>query len=173
LRLRLRSHLSELIDRIEVFSTGFQKRYDVDEQERVLENIPKKKRRRAHAEYVDSVEHFAEIIDDLCEHCLPDGTPRKPLHWEDGKLRMTNEEKTFYAFLEHITQRRMTKEARFLRVHYKTGARIDLVPEGSLASGMKLVKDGRRNSGWRFLSPKLDGIWREYIGKKGRKQVKG
>ena len=39
---------------------------------------------------------------------------------------------------------------------------MDLVPEGSLASGMQLAKDGRRKAGWRFVSPRLDRLWREY-----------
>ena len=68
----------------------------------------------------------------------------------------------FYGFLEYVTKLRMTKKGRFYRVHFKTGAVVNLVPEGSLASGMDLVKDGRRKAGWRFVSPKLDRLWREY-----------
>ena len=51
------------------------------------------------------------------------------------------------------------------RVQFKTGAVVDLVPEGSLASGMELVKNGRRRAGWRFVRPDLDRLWREYEAK--------
>lgn len=55
----------------------------------------------------------------------------------------------------------MTGRGRFVRVHFKSGSVVDLVPEGRLADGMKLVQDGRRKSGWRFVSPDLDRLWRE------------
>ena len=49
-----------------------------------------------------------------------------------------------------------------LRVQFKTGAVVDLVPQESFASGVELVQDGRRRSGWRFvtvfLTPKLDRL---------------
>jgi hypothetical protein len=162
LRLRLRAHLREIIDRIEVFAVGFRKRYDAEEEERTPENVPRSERRKARAEYLDSVEDFAEYVDALCEEYYPDGTSRKGPYWRDGQLRLPEDTERFYRFLEYLTQRRMSKEGRFLRVHFKTGARVDLVPGGSLASGMELVKDGRRKDGWRFVSPDIDRLWREF-----------
>jgi hypothetical protein len=46
--------------------------------------------------------------------------------------------KKFHAFVRYVLKRRATKEGRFLRVQLKSGAWVDLAPEGSLASGMKL-----------------------------------
>ncbi len=68
----------------------------------------------------------------------------------------------FVGFMEHVAQQRQTKLGRFLRVHYRGGAVVDLVPPGSLASGMELVHDGRKRDGWRFVSPKLDRRYREW-----------
>jgi len=57
----------------------------------------------------------------------------------------------------------MSREGRFYRVHFTTGATADLVPPGSLASGKELVTvDGRRQAGWRFVSPAIDRLWREF-----------
>lgn len=71
-------------------------------------------------------------------------------------------DKTFRDFCEYITERRMSRDGRFYRVHFRTGATVDLVPPGSLASGMELVPDGRRMDGWRFDSPDVDRLWRGY-----------
>ena len=70
---------------------------------------------------------------------------------------------TLRGFLEYLTERRMGKDGRFYRVQFKTGAVMDLVPPGSIASGMELVTiDVRRKQGWRFVTPDLDKLWREY-----------
>ena len=42
----------------------------------------------------------------------------------------------FSGFLEHVTERRMSKEGRFYRIHHRTGATLDVVPPGSLATGL-------------------------------------
>lgn len=168
LRLRLRAHLRELIDRIEVFAVGFKKRYDPDEEWKVLQELPKKERRKAKVEYRQTVDHFAEQVEAHCEDHYPDSTARKGLYWEDGQLRMTEEGKTFHAFLDYVTMRRMSKAGRFLRVHFKTGQTVGVVPQGSLASGLELVtKDRRCMDGWRFVSPDIDRLWREFKSRNG------
>ncbi len=43
-----------------------------------------------------------------------------------------------------------------------------MVPPGSLASGMELVRDDRRKAGWRFVRPNVDRLWREYAAKHGQ-----
>ena len=66
-------------------------------------------------------------------------------------------------FIGHIAEVRTTKNGRSYGVHFKTGAVVGIVPEGRLALGMELVRieDGGRKSGWRFVSPKLDRLWKE------------
>ncbi len=68
-------------------------------------------------------------------------------------------------FLEYVTKRRMSKEGRFYRIHYRTGATLDVVPPGSLATGWELVRDDRRKAGWRFVRPDMDRLWRDYAAK--------
>ncbi len=68
----------------------------------------------------------------------------------------------FLEFLDYVTKRRMSKEGRFLRVRFKTGAEVDLVPKGSLASGHELIQNSRRKAGWRFVSPGIDRLWRAF-----------
>lgn len=147
LRLRMRAHLREFIDKVEVFAVGFQKRYDVDEQLEAMESVPTKERWKARVDYFRTVESLADAIEDGISDCDSDWKP----------------DKTFRDFCEYVTRRRMSKDGRFYRVHFKTGAKVDLVPPGSLASGRELVAaDGRRKAGWRFVSPRVDQLWREY-----------
>ena len=146
LRLRLRTHLRELIERIEVFAVGFQKRYDDDEEMEIVMPLPETERRAAKVAYVDSVDCFAEEVDAILTDCNAELIQRKP----------------YGTFLEYITERRMSREGRFFRVRFKTGAQIDAVPEGSLASGSKLVKVSGRKAGLHFISPSIDRLWREY-----------
>ncbi len=149
LRLRLRAHLRELIDRIDVFPVGFQRRHDPDEAERALEGLSGDERHKARETYDRSVDSFAETIEAAVIDSSPDWKP----------------DTEFYAFLENVTERRMSREGRFLRIHFTTGAVVDVVPEGSLASGLELVKDGRYNVGWRFVSPGIDRLWKEFEGR--------
>lgn len=45
--------------------------------------------------------------------------------------------KRFRAFAGYVLRRRMSKEGRFLRIHFATTSRMDAVPAGSLATGMR------------------------------------
>ena len=68
-------------------------------------------------------------------------------------------DKTFPDFCEHITQRRMSKEGRFYRVHFKRGATVDLVPPGSLASGWNWCKmDEGKLAGGSYRRHRHDGF---------------
>jgi hypothetical protein len=57
--------------------------------------------------------------------------------------------------INETARRRMTKEGRFIRLFFRTGAVLDVVPEGSLACGQKLIANGRGKRSWRFVSPSL------------------
>jgi hypothetical protein len=80
----------------------------------------------------------------------------------------------FYEFSNYITKRRMSKEGRFLRIHFKSGAQVTLVPEGSLASGFELKRcaNPKREPDWHWKSPDVDRLWGEFMGepkKRGRR----
>ena len=62
----------------------------------------------------------------------------------------------------------MSKKGRFYRVHFKTGAVIDLVPKGSVAMGEALIGPGKtvrkEFSGprWKKVTPPLDVLWKKF-----------
>lgn len=68
-------------------------------------------------------------------------------------------DQVFRKFIRDVLKRRMSKEGRFLRITFKSGAVVNLVPDGSLASGMTLRKDRKR---WAFVEPSLNRQWLEY-----------
>lgn len=72
----------------------------------------------------------------------------------------------FLDFMQHVTELRETKAGRYIRVHMASGAVFNAVPKGSLANGMEVVRDGRKRAGWRFVSPNIDQLWREWRSKK-------
>lgn len=144
-RLRLRAHLRDLIDRIEVFAVGHAARHDHEAPAAggTWHKQP------------DRGEDLAEYIDAVAGEC-------------DPKLA---KDKRFCAFLEYVTERRMSKDGWFVRLHYKTGAKADLVPAGSIASGMELCRG--KGGGWRFVRPDIHRLWCEFTARNGRKPARG
>ena len=53
-----------------------------------------------------------------------------------------------------------TKAGRFIRVTFVTGQVVDLVPNGSVATGHRLVGEQRH---WYHSSPDIKELWRRYI----------
>jgi len=51
----------------------------------------------------------------------------------------------------------MSRRDRFVRVFFKSGVVVDLVPEGSLADGFRWTK-----AGWKIVSPDIDELWDEW-----------
>lgn len=64
----------------------------------------------------------------------------------------------WHAFVRWVMGRRMDKQGRYLRIHFTRGAPVDVVPQGSLASGMAMIDDG-----WHFVSADLGRLWAEFI----------
>lgn len=146
LRLRLRMQLRELITKIDIFAVGYQTERDPEasrEGGRLM-------RENGRLKYVPT---SIPTEDDFYEAMEARVTEFKPELWDDRRYR---------DFIRHVADLRLTKRGRFLRVHFSTGAVVDLVPEGSLASGVEMIVDKRRRVGWRFVSPSVDRMWREY-----------
>jgi hypothetical protein len=51
-----------------------------------------------------------------------------------------------------------SKERRFLRIQFKSGYSLVIVPRNSIASETELLKIGRRQTGQRFNSPDIDRL---------------
>lgn len=160
LRMRLRLHLQEFITKIEIFANGYQNESDPEADIKGARSIVE----NGHLKYIPAPmpneDDFYEVTAELVsEH--------DPELWGD---------KIFRSFVQQVAEQRLTKKGRFVRVHFKTkSAVVDLVPEGSLASGMEMVEDRRRRVGWRFVRPQLDRMWRdyktEYRSKNGKKRT--
>lgn len=150
LRMKMRIHLREFIERIEIFATGYPERYDPEKHHRRYKTKDKKKgdrkRKIRRLETEKTADDFMETMDALIDQYAPE-------------LR---NDKMMRAFLKNLANRRMTKDGRFVRVFFKTGVVVDMVPQRSLASGVELVRDGRRKCGWRFVTPKLQRAWQDF-----------
>ncbi|MHB9070949.1 MAG: recombinase family protein [Sedimentisphaerales bacterium] len=154
-RIRLQSHLRELIEKIDVFAKGFNELYDPDKDKnsklwrklKKLETLSKEDRKKLfEPKYTDKTDHIHNELE----------------AFEDADFKCTRT-KLFRNFVKDLTKRRMSKEGRFLRVYFKTGIWIDLVPDGSLASGMKMYiddEDGKIN--YKFIFPPLDKLWEKF-----------
>ena len=156
LRIRLQYHLRELIEKIEVFATGFQELYDGDKDKdgRPWRNLTKwkamtKEERKAHRQpkYSDRTEAIADYLYDVVSEA-------------DPKLVRS---KSFSNFVKDLTKRRMSKEGRFLRIHFKTGVWIDIIPEGSIVSGSKMYIDEEGKTSYKVVSPDIERSWNEFI----------
>jgi hypothetical protein len=66
-------------------------------------------------------------------------------------------------FIDQVVARRTSKEGRFLRVWFKGGGQVDLVPDGSLASGLLLVNKPGKSDPWNLVNPDLDGLQAEFM----------
>ena len=69
-------------------------------------------------------------------------------------------------FLRYVTERRMSKEGRFLTIHFETGLRCDVVPKGSIASGRGLEVDKDGQAGWRIIRANIDELRQEFLSKR-------
>ena len=163
IRMRMRSHLQELIEKIDVFAVGFKKIYNVgkDDDEKPWRNLTKwkamtKEERRAHRQpkYSDNTETIEDYLYDVVREVSPELASNK----------------SFGNFVKDLTKRRMSKEGRFLRIHFKTGIWVDVVPEGSLATGSKLYLTQDKKANWcHFVGPDIDKLLNEWYKGKGKK----
>lgn len=123
LRMQLRAHLRRLIDRIEVYSVGFKELYDPRKDDGIR---PGRLMRKADMEWVCVGPAYINKTECIGQELRAEVDPA-----------FASTEKT-QGFIQHLIQRRMSKEGRFFRVHFNTGLWVDLVPDGSLASGSRL-----------------------------------
>ena len=81
----------------------------------------------------------------------------------DNNFEPATNTKQFKAFLRHVMQRRLSKAARFLQVHFKSGRKVDLVPPGSVATRKNVERDGSHGIAWD--QPDLDQLWQQFTTK--------
>lgn len=105
---------------------------------------------RGHAKTWDSGSRDGEDLAEYIDACVE-------------RMRLKKETRAEFAdFLNDVTKRRMSREGRFVRVTFKTGAVVNLVPPKSIASGMRLV-DGKR---WEQVVPDLQELYDSFKARK-------
>lgn len=142
LRLRLREHLRGMIERIETYTVG-------------LPYSDEPSRRRKTTKTADGRLRAVVLppVGEDIKTALND-TLTEPDH-------PITHDRRYETFLDHVAARRMSVDGRFYRMWMKTGACIDIVPDGSLASGMVLSPTGR----WTIVEPDWDALWDEFASK--------
>lgn len=149
LRLRLRAHLRAFIAKVEVFAVGHPDTppdHATAADKPPVTRVTSKGKVAAHKLRADRPSTLVDEIEAKAWDAAP-GIARSP---------------EFAGFLEHVAGLAQSKAGRFLRLHFKTGAVVDVVPPGSVASGMRLEESGGRNGRWKMIGPDVDKLWFAY-----------
>jgi hypothetical protein len=79
----------------------------------------------------------------------------------------------FAEFLEDLTRRRMSRDGRFVRVKFRTGRSVDLVPSGSIASGERLLNPTPTTGDtWQFVTPDVQQLLDDFRKKQAKSSRK-
>ncbi len=119
--------------------------------------------------------HLKQFIKQILIY--PVGDPKSEAHagYLDAVADEANfpisDRKNLYRFILGIEKRANSREGRFIRVVFKTKTskgqhhQVDLVPDGSLAFGMRLSEPNEpneRKGAWQFVSLDIDRLWANY-----------
>lgn len=202
LRLRLNSHLRELIARVEIFSRGkFDSQTCYPAKVTAWQELA--------ARHVESTRRDAPATPQRKERWIKEQIAKLPklsrakLKAETDRIKAEAESRQFTrtsaaasfaaaaanegdgivqhfagllprdaeakAFLKDLGKRRFGRDGRFLRVWFVTGHKIDLVPEGSIADGLRtceVEEDGQTVQKLASVSPSLEhlqGRWKRRL----------
>lgn len=163
LRLQLRSHLRDFISSIEVFGRGFARAATGERIERRPLAMPRNATPEQRSEWRRKNQALRptvdEIVEELEEYIEAASDP------SDTRPTRTKQ------FLEEVLRRRMSVEGRFYRITFTTGSFVDIVPEGSLASGLRLLKAAEEKKEAKgaiarhVVGPNIGLLWDQYMKK--------
>ena len=151
-RLRVNSHLGEIIARVEIFSRGkFDSQTCYPPEVTAWQELTKRRVESARrgAKISAAVKMAAAAVND------GDGIVA---HFA-GMLPRNAETK---AFLKDLGKRRFGRDGRFVRVWFVTGHKLDLVPKGSIADGLRTIdveEDGETVQKLTSVSPDLEYLY--------------
>lgn len=143
-RLQLRERLRQVVQCVEAFTNGF----DVESTGERAES-PERGQSRGEIGLLrplSTTDDYREAMDALFE-----------------ASRTNAKQADVRAFADFVMRRRMSKQGRFIRVHYVFGAVQDLVPQGSLASGLAIGESGGGTT-YAPVEPDLDALWQTFLG---------
>jgi DNA invertase Pin-like site-specific DNA recombinase len=172
-RLKARSHLRELIDRVEVFGSGHRAVYRFEDLAAAFDHVVGP---AVAAAYARGVREGEAYLDPAVQEAL-ERAARDPDFVDVACERDTAAENIRFlapragwpeadlpAFTDYVLKRRLSKEGRFVRCHFRAGVSADLVPEGSLASGWRLA----RGTDPQNVRPDYRQLWQDFqAGKSG------
>jgi len=106
--------------------------------------------------------HLKQFIDRI--DVYPVGDPNSSDHAE--YIRAVSDKvgvESDPGFIADVKRRARTKEGRFIKVHFSPNRSLELVPEDSIAFGLKLDNvDKRGKPGRRIVAPKIEELRRDY-----------
>ncbi len=142
-RLQLRERLRQVIKCVEVFTNGF-------EAESTGKPAEGGQAGRSRGEIgrlrqLPTTDDFRETMDAIFE-----------------ASRTNANRANMRAFTDFVMRRRMSKEGRFIRIHFVSSVVQDLVPPGSLASGLAIVE---RDGGTVYapVGPDINALWQAFL----------
>jgi len=159
LRLKLRNHLQEFIDRVEVFAIGYTSEFTGDETQlipRQQSNIENDKRLRCMLPPKINADTTSEWMYAIADDYAPE-------LYDDPE---------FPAFVRYVTNQRMSKKGRFYRLYFKNGRSTELVPDGSLATGLRLCVSEDGTMERQHVTPNLEILYQDFQKELEKKSVK-
>ena len=158
IRLKLRLHLRELIERIDVYPVGFTEVYDSSKDTSLARRGEEDARGPDPVTIPDSFVNTEITGNLLREMMIEVVAEEKPEGMQIEDLE---------ALVKYVESQCMSKRGRFYRVFFQTGSWIDLVPEGSLARGWKLV-EGK----WELVNVDFKPLMAEFSKSRKRSRVR-
>ncbi len=151
-RMQLQRHIKDLIQRVDIYAVGHFAEYEPQRRQRIAtpNKVASPSQSRAYrsakgALHDDKGDAIGEFVNAIL----------------DSNKLTKDEKKDLQQFAKFVLARRMSKEGRFIRVYFRTGSVVNLVPTGSIASGVRLENTGA-NPKWASISPDLSDLWEEY-----------
>jgi DNA invertase Pin-like site-specific DNA recombinase len=164
-RLKARAHLREFIDRVEVFGSGHRTVYRAADVAAAFDRVvgpawaAAQERGVREGDYAsDPVVH--EALDRVhrdpgyIEAAVESDQSPEYVRWLAGRVGMPAAEAA--AFTEYVLSRRLSWEGRFVRVHFRAGVSVDLVPAGSIATGWSMAEAVKH--GWQGRGTDPDNV---------------
>lgn len=160
LRLRLHTHLRQIIDRIEVFTDGFLTEYDGDghEPDELMRMFAGGKQAKWWTLTAEQQKELRKPKGADCAESISQYLPEVATEFD----LMDTRTKEFREFVQYVVKRRMSKEGRFIRVFFASGCWSDFVPDGSIASGCRMYVREHGEPGMEFIRPDIGVLWEQF-----------
>ena len=159
-RQKLNQHLRDLITKVEVFSRGYPRLSSGDDSRRHFKAVHPDSKKKGKKRLMAVVDRTPPKTDDIVQYV--------EAVLDEAEVKIDREMKDF---IDDLAARRMTREGRFIRIHFQSGQWVDLVPPGGLATGHVLTQEGFVNR-WAYRALNLDELLTEFLANRKKKAPK-